>query len=324
MKRRTRAYIFSALSIAVLGAVVALSVGKVFISPFEYLSNESVVSNIVWILRAPRAVAALFIGASLAVSGLLLQSYFRNPLADPYILGVSSGAALGAVVKLVLTPSIPVPLPLCAAAGGALAVICAWLIARGTRGDVTISLLLSGVALSILAGSLLSVLIIWSKPGDLGLVMRWLMGTLAGAGWNEVAWMIGGFGLCYLVALRFSRELNAVQLGSVVAESIGVNMRWVQVWTIGIATLLASLAVSAAGLIGFIGLIVPHTCRMLVGGDVRRLLPLTAAFGAAVLVWCDTLTRTALTSGELPIGAVTAILGVPFFLWLMKRGRLIG
>jgi iron complex transport system permease protein len=307
---------------ALTGFIAALMLGARFTSPAELLAGDELTMKIVWMLRAPRAVAALLIGCSLAVSGLMLQSYFRNPLADPYILGVSSGAALMAAVKIVFLPNIPIPLPLFAIAGGGAIVAGAWLVSRAARGDITITLLLSGVALSILCGSILSVLILWARPGEMGLIVRWLMGTLSGIGWVEVAWLAAACAVGIAVAARYAREMNAVQLGAVVAGSVGVDMRVAQAVLVGAATILAASTVAAAGIVGFVGLIVPHTCRMIVGGDARVLLPCVALTGAAVMIWCDTLARTATTSGELPIGAVTAIIGIPFFLWLMRRGRI--
>lgn len=314
----------AALFLAVAGAVAALLFGKQFVSPAMLVSDDGALfQKIVFMLRAPRALGALLIGGSLAVSGLMLQSYFRNPLADPYILGVSSGAALGAVIKIIFIPDAAVPVAFFALAGGGIVVAGAWFLSHGVRGDLTITLLLSGVALSILAGSLLSIIILWARPGELGLIIRWLMGTLAGIGWRETAWLAAGAAVGLSFAVRFRREMNAFQLGATVAESIGVNVKSVQYWIVGGATLLAAVTVAAAGLIGFIGLIVPHICRIIAGGDVKRLIPLAAVTGAAVMIWCDTIARTVLASGELPVGAVTAVVGVPFFLWLMHRGRFL-
>ncbi|MEP0813430.1 MAG: iron ABC transporter permease [bacterium] len=320
-----------ALTLLALGLVLSLAAGKEYVNPISLFTgaysddaHRKALSTIVWSLRLPRALGAGLIGMSLALSGLLLQAYFRNPLADPFILGVSSGAALGAAVKIIFLPNIPIPLPVFALAGGFALVSGVWLIARGVRGDETVTLLLSGVALSLLAGSLLSVLVLWGRPGEVGLVMRWLMGSLAGVGYREVAWLAAGAVAGLAISLALSRELNAILLGKTVAQSIGVDVRAVRLWVVGAATALAALAVSAAGIVGFVGLVVPHIARLIVGGGARRLVPVAAAIGASALVWCDLGARAALPSGELPIGAATAIMGVPFFLWLMRRGRYLG
>lgn len=308
---------------AFFGVIASLALGKGLLGLPSLLADGDLARQIVFEIRAPRAIAAIFMGQSLGLSGLLLQTHFRNPLADPYILGVSSGAALGAVVKLIFLSAAPIPLAVFAIAGGAGLVVIAWLVARGVRGDITITLLLSGVALSILAGSLLAISIMSARPGDLSMVIRWLMGTLAGAGFSESFLVMGTALIGLIIATYIGRELNALQLGSVVAYSIGVNVKRTQFIAVALATLLASVSVAVAGVIGFIGLIVPHMCRLISGGDVRKLIPLVSVAGAAILTWCDVLSRVALPSGELPIGAVTAVVGVPFFLWLMFRGRFL-
>lgn len=322
-KRRGRRALtfFAVLSVA--GAIVSLAAGKGATSLPALFGDPELLSQIVFDIRFPRILSAIFIGQSLALSGLLLQTTFRNPLADPYILGVSSGAALGAVVKISLVPDAPAILPVFALAGGAGLVTAAYFAARGVKGDITISLLLSGVALSILAGSLLAITIMWVRPGELSLIIRWLMGTLSGAGFSEAILLcfagIAGLGL----SMFFAREIDSLQLGPTVAASIGVNVKRTQLIAVGIATGLASISVAVAGVIGFVGLIIPHMCRLITGGSTQRLIPLVSVGGAALLVWCDAVSRIALPSGELPIGAVTAVIGVPFFLFLMHRGRFL-
>jgi iron complex transport system permease protein len=308
---------------AFFGVTASLVLGKGLLSLPSLLADGELARQIILEIRAPRMIAAIFIGLSLALSGLLLQTHFRNPLADPYILGVSSGAALGAVVKLIFLSAVPIPLAIFAIIGGAGLVVIAWLVARGVRGDITITLLLSGVALSILAGSLLAISIMSARPGELTMVIRWLMGTLAGAGFSESFLVMGTALFGMIIAMYLGRELNALHLGSVVAQSVGVNVKRTQFIAVALATLLASVCVAVAGVIGFIGLIVPHMCRLISGGDVRNLIPLVSIAGAAILIWCDVISRIALPSGELPIGAVTAVVGVPFFLWLMIKGRFL-
>ncbi len=309
--------------LAVIGAAFSITSGKGGTEFRTLMGDPELLRLIVYEIRLPRLISAVFIGQSLALSGLLLQTTFRNPLADPYILGVSSGAALGAVIKIAVFPNAPAILPVFAIAGGAGLVAAAYFAARSVRGDITISLLLSGVAHSILAGSLLAITIMWARPGELSLIVRWLMGTLSGAGYFDAVLLTAAGSIGFAFSIFFARELDALQLGSTVASSIGVNVKRTQLIAVGIATALASISVAVAGIIGFIGLIIPHMCRLIAGGSASRLIPLVSIAGAALLIWCDALSRIALPSGELPIGAVTAVIGVPFFLFLMHRGRFL-
>ncbi len=283
---------------------------------------SSVEQSIVLDIRLPRLILALLVGASLAVAGTVMQSFFQNPMAAPSILGVSAGAALGATAAIMLgfkigfwgLSAVPV-----AAFIGALAVSAAvyLLSRRGGRTPVTL-LLLTGIALGALASAISSFLLIRGREGDLDLVIIWMMGSVANRGWEHVQmilpYALGATAIVYL----YSRELNVLLMGDEQAYYLGVPVERVKLILLVLASLLAAAAVAVTGTIGFIGLIVPHLMRLLVGPNHRILLPMCLLAGGVVLGLSDIVANLA---GEIPIGIVTSLLGAPFFLYLLHRSR---
>lgn len=275
---------------------------------------------IVWNLRLPRALIAMFVGASLAVCGAVMQSVTRNPLADPYLLGLSSGASLGAVAVIVLSWSIALPL---AAFAGALIALLVTIALAGAFGAMTPSrIILAGIAVSAVFSALTSVTIFWSTTGDsFREILSWLLGSIAGATWSGV-WIIGLAFAVVGIPLMFSANvLDAFQFGDTDARSLGVNVtraRWV---LLGTTALLTGAAVAVSGAIGFIGLVIPHAVRLTGVRMGRALLPLAALAGAVLLLGADTIARTAFAPRELPVGIVTALVGAPVFGILLARAK---
>jgi iron complex transport system permease protein len=326
------------LVLAALGAMVAaLTVGPAAISPGTVIAIvleragvpvertwSEAAATIVLDLRLPRVALAAIVGAGLAGAGVVFQGVLRNPLADPFLIGVSAGAALGATVaitgRLAASPAGMVTIPLLALAGAVAATVLVYALARRGSDAPIEDLLLAGVAVSALLGAIVSWLQL-SSGESLQRVLFWLMGGLSGRGWSHAAMaaplVLAGLGVAWL----HGRDLNALLLGDEAARALGVDVPATRRWLIGAGSMMASAAVSAAGLVGFVGLIVPHLLRLLVGPDHRRLLPAAALGGSVILVLGDLAARTALPSGELPVGVLTATLGAPFFLVVLLRER---
>lgn len=312
--------------------VLAVTVGPAGIAPADvwrtvaaHLTGQSSVlspllDGIVWQLRLPRVLTAAAVGGGLAVAGAVMQSLVRNPLADPYLLGLSSGASLGAVAVLVLGAAVLLPV---AAFAGALAALAAALALAGSVGRLTPArTVLAGLAVSQLSAAGTSFVIFWSATGDSYRdILAWLMGSLAGAGWDSVA--IAGGATLVLGAglLAAARTLDAVALGDTAAAALGVPVARTRWLLLVVVALLTGALVSVSGSIGFVGLVVPHAVRLVLGSGHRRLLPVTALAGATFLVWADTVARALFEPRELPVGIVTAFCGAPVFAVLLWRRR---
>lgn len=325
-----------ALAALLAGFLVVLfagiAFGAVWVSPGEVLASvgrglrghaSGMTDTLILGVRVPRVVLAALVGSSLAGAGAIYQALFRNPLADPYILGVSSGAGLGAMVALTLTAGATgaryglVPLSAFAGALATMAVVTRLASWRG-RLD-TASLLLAGVALSYTLAALTSFIMVFARE-QMAVVVFWMMGGLGSASWPYVA-MVAPMALAGAVAaLVMTRELNLMLLGDERAGQLGVPVARFKVLALGVAALLTAAAVAVAGLIGFVGLMVPHMVRLVLGPDHRRLVPASLLAGAIVLVLADLVARTVIAPVEIPVGVVTALLGGPFFVWLLIRG----
>jgi len=275
---------------------------------------------IVWDLRLPRVLTGAAVGAGLALAGAVMQSLTRNPLADPYLLGLSSGASLGAVAVLVVGVGLLLPV---AAFAGALAALVATLSLARVGGMLTPGrTVLAGLAVSQLAAAGTSFVIFWSATGDsYREILNWLLGSLAGATWQSVA--IAGVALAVVgtVLVASTIRLDAFAFGDTAAASLGIDVdrtRWV---LMTLVALLTGAMVAVSGSIGFIGLVLPHAVSALTGPAHRRLLPMAAVTGAIFLVWADTGARTLFDPRELPVGIVTALIGVPVFAVLLRRGK---
>jgi iron complex transport system permease protein len=279
-------------------------------------------------IRLPRLLLGLLIGAALASSGALMQGLFRNPLADPGLIGVSAGAALAAAATIVLGDRLLAPsigalpfsaLPVGAFAGGLITMVGLYLIAtRGGRTSIA-TMLLAGVAFDALAGAGMGLFSYLSDDRQLRDLTFWTLGSLSGATWTKVI-AITPFVLPTLLAMPFlARGLNALSLGEAEAFHLGVPVQRVKAAAILLVAVAVGASVAAAGMIGFVGIVVPHVLRLMAGANHKVLLPASALLGAALLVSADTVARTIAAPAELPIGIVTAAFGAPFFLWLLLR-----
>ncbi|MBO1769366.1 iron chelate uptake ABC transporter family permease subunit [Agrococcus sp. TF02-05] len=295
-----------------LGAILArLGVGE---SPLGAVDDAIVVD-----LRLPRALAACAVGAGLAIVGAIMQALVRNPLADPYLLGVSSGASVGAV--LVLIAGLGVLLPVAAFVGALAALLATLGLAAAAGGATPTRTVLAGVVVASAASALVSLVIFWGADGDAYReILAWLLGSLAAITWPTALVALAGAGLA-LALLPTGRLLDALALGDSAAGALGVDARRTR-WALLIASaLVTGVLVSVSGAIGFIGLVVPHAVRLAVGAGHARLLPLSALAGALVLLVSDTVARAAFDPRELPVGIVTALIGAPVFAALMLSGR---
>jgi iron complex transport system permease protein len=276
--------------------------------------------GIVWQLRLPRVLTAAAVGAGLAVSGAVMQALTRNPLADPYLLGLSSGASLGAVAVLLLGVALLLPV---AAFLGAMLALGLTLLLASSLGRITPSrTVLAGLAVSSLAAAVTSLVIFWTATGDsYREILGWLLGSLAGARWPAVGIAFAAIVIAGVPIMLSGRILDAFAFGDTSASSLGINVTGAR-WTLLAATaLLTGAMVSVSGSIGFVGLILPHAVRLLVGPRHRALLPLCAIVGAIFLIWADTAARSLFDPRELPVGIVTAIIGAPIFAFLLTRKR---
>lgn len=274
-------------------------------------------------LRLPRVLMALVIGASLAITGGALQALFRNPLADPYTLGVSGGGAVGASVAIAFGWSaqiVGVPLVYIASfAGAMLSVVLVKSIARAGSIVLPGALLLAGVAVNLIAAAVVLTIQYLTDPGAALRILRWLVGSLDVVGLESVGRMLLVLAPAWIALLAFSRQLNLVAIDEDTAETLGVNVRRCEAIVYLLCALIVGVTVSVGGAIAFVGLIVPHAVRLMFGEDLRIVLPGSILLGAAFLVLADALARTALPSTELPVGAITGLLGGPVFLWLLRR-----
>jgi iron complex transport system permease protein len=319
-----------------LSVVVAARFGAISIPPLQILkivqyrlmpgairgSWSDAHEQILMSIRLPRVTLAMLVGASLGISGTTLQGVLRNPLADPYLIGLSSGAALGASIAIIVSKSLGhtgyALVPIAAFIGGILSLLIVFALARRGKALTTTNLILAGVATSAFFSAAVSLLIV--LHGDrMEQIIFWMMGGLAQATWNSVTivllYLIPGTLIIYL----YARAMNVMALGETAAHFLGLHVETVKRILLVSATLITAAAVSVTGLIGFVGLIIPHMFRRIVGPDHRILLPAAALGGAILLVLADTVARTAMIPREIPVGVLTALCGAPFFLYLLKK-----
>ena len=274
---------------------------------------------IFWQIRLPRVLVACLVGAELAVAGVILQDLFLNPLTDPYVTGVSSGAALGATIGIVLHMSNLPWMTVLALVGGFLTLGVVWMAAR-RRGRIDIFvLLLAGVTISYLASAFVTVLMIRANQ-DMYAIVYWLMGSFSGRGWPDVE--IALVAVPFMIApLFFAKEMDILLQGEKRALELGVEVERTKRVLLVTAGVLTAIAVSVSGIIGFVGLVVPHIVRLLVGPGHRSLLPVSLLLGASMMAIADLLSRTVIAPNEIPVGVVTTFVGAPLFVYLLRRGR---
>ena len=310
----------------VLLCAMALAIGPLRLSAGDILAalqgrGSDQAATVIWQIRLPRIAAALMAGAALAAAGAAYQTLFRNPLVSPDILGVSAGAGLGAVLGIFL--SLPVfGIQLLAFAGGMAAVALVGLVASAVRHtDHTLVLVLTGVVVGALAGAMTSLLKVLADPYDqLPAITFWLLGSLASVTPDDIWPVLPAvlIGLVPLVLLGW--RINVLSMGDDEARALGVETGRLRLMVIAAATLATAAVTALAGVLGWVGLVIPHIARMLVGPDFTRLLPVSLLLGAGYLLIVDTLAR-AISGTEVPLGILTAVVGAPFFIWLLARGR---
>jgi iron complex transport system permease protein len=320
--RRRAVLILAALAgLSQLSIILALMVGSIPISPAEVLSTlvdpgGSIAADVVRNLRLPRALTGFACGGLLALAGALLQVLLRNPLADPYVLGISGGAGIGALLAIILGFGVVGVNGL--ALGGALgAMFLVFGLAHGDGGWTQSRLLLTGVIVAAGCGAVVTLMLAVAPDDRLRGMLFWLMGDLSQTGDPALALIV--LAAILLIALPFARELNLLARGADVAQALGVAVRPLRRGVYLVASLATAAAVTQAGAIGFIGLIVPHLVRLTTGNDQRLLLPASVLAGGSLLVIADTLARTMLAPQQLPVGVLTALIGVPAFLFLLSR-----
>lgn len=314
--------LLTGLALALLWGALA---GPADLSPTDVMralgpgAEPSAARDIMLHIRLPRATAAVLVGGSLAVSGALFQALLRNPLAEPYLLGVSSGAALGAVAALTVGLGGPWLLAFAALGGALLAIGIVFRVATVVGRLDTRVLILAGVVTAAFFGACVMLLLSFARGGALRSAVLWTMGSLGGVSWGMTASLAAYAVPATLVAGLMARDLNALSLGEETASHLGTETERAKRIAYGLASLLAAAAVSVAGVIGFVGLVVPHAVRLVWGADHRSLIPLSFLGGAGLLVAADTAARTVAQPLEIPVGVVTALVGVPFFLLLLRR-----
>ncbi len=307
-------------SVSMMIGPASLSLSDLGDSLSGQLTSEHPSSIIFWQLRLPRIITACLVGSSLAIAGVAFQSLFRNPLAEPYVIGASSGAALG--VALVAVSGWQVGMlgmgaSAVAAMVGAIAVVL-FVLALGSTGQFTstVSMLLAGVVISSLVGSAVSLLMFWNDDKAM-VILSWLMGSMASSQWNMLlsAGSLAFFGI--VMIWMMSRSLDAYSLGDVTAHSLGLHLPRFRLCLIVAASLATAAAVASAGVVGFVGLIAPHISRRLVGNSHAVLIPISGLLGACLMLVADAIARVIVAPAELPVGIITSILGCPFFLTLL-------
>lgn len=319
--------LLASVAVAVTIGPADISTGDVWASVAAHLGfGDSTLAplrdGIVWNLRMPRTLLAAVCGAGLAVCGAVMQSLLRNPLADPFVLGVSSGASTGAVAVVVLGVGGGVVSLSAGAFLGALLSFVLVLLLSHILGDSVDRVVLSGVAAMQLFSALTSFIVLTSADAETTRgVLFWMLGSLTGADWDQVLLCTVALAVVLLVCLGHARTLDAFAFGEETAASLGVRVARTRLILLCVTALLTAALVSCAGAIGFVGLVLPHATRALTGSGHARLLPVTALTGAVFMVWVDTVARTVLDPQEVPVGVVTSLIGVPAFVAVLYRGR---
>lgn len=342
-KRKKLYKTFFAISIMLLFIVIAISanIGSTKISiadtvliilskiplinhfvPIEQLNGTSVI--IILGLRLPRIILAALVGAGLSVVGTCFQGIFKNPMADPYILGISSGAALGATIAVIFGVEATIFglsfITMAAFVFSIVTTIIVYNIARIGSKVPIITLLLSGIAISSFLYSIISLFMTF-KRNDMVKIVMWTMGGLNTSNWDQIKVVTPIIIITTLLLFFMAKDLNIMFLGEENATHLGVNVEQLKKIVLVLGTLMVSAVVSVSGIIGFIGLIIPHAVRMMFGSDNRVVIPFSALFGAIFLILCDTIARTIVSPTEIPLGIVTSVLGVPFFIYLLHRSK---
>lgn len=312
------------LALLVLGFIISIKFGAVDISIKDIISaltgDEGTTNyNIIYNIRLPRIITGVFVGVNLAISGAILQGVLRNPIADPGIIGVSAGAGLFAVTIMILFPENSAYVPLAAFLGAMLASMLVYSVSW--KGGISpLGLILAGVAVASFLGAFMTTLMVFHSDKVQGTI-NWMAGGFQGRSWGHVQMILPYTIIGFALSLAISRHLNILMLGDDIARGLGMRVELTRLGLIALSAFLAASAVSVAGLLGFVGLIIPHAVRLIVGcSDYKYLLPFSAMFGAVLIVWGDTAARMAFAPVEIPVGVFMAFLGAPFFLYLLRSG----
>ncbi len=313
-----------------IASLIAISFGSYEISIFDFISGtmHEIQEAVLIKIRIPRVVLAIFVGASLSLSGCCLQGLFRNPLADPGLIGVSAGAALGATTFIVLGSNYfpnyllgPYLLPLSAIIGSASVIALLFFITKGFGKEGITYLLLAGIAVNSFAGVGIGILTYISTDSELRGLTFWTMGSFGGVSWELIFPAIVIIFITIIAIIRSSRKLDILQLGEPEAYRLGIDIKRLRFNIIISSAIIVGISVSLTGMIGFVGLIVPHLMRILGGVNHNYLMPGSAIAGAVLMIIADLISRVILQPAELPIGLITSAIGSPFFLWLIFRMR---
>lgn len=319
-----RLLIIPAAALALAAAIVTgIAIGPVPIDlPTVWRSllgqGDGTSNLIVRDIRLPRVLVGAMVGANLGVAGAILQGVTRNPLADPHVVGISAGAGVAAIAIIVFSPGSPIGViaPISFAGGmasGGIAYLMAW------RGGVSpVRLALAGVAMTAMLTAVIAAILVHSALSGPA-ALAWLVGGLQGRDWQHFRMLVPYFGIGLVLAVVAAKQVNIINLGDEIASGLGQTVERTRLMLVALAALLASSAVSVAGMIGFVGLVVPHLARLTIGNDYRFLIPTAALYGATLLVLADTFARTAFDPRELPVGVLTALIGGPVFIYLIRR-----
>ena len=302
-------------------ALAAAMLGCSMLGVVHFGWDEMWQSSIFWNLRAPRIVLSVLVGAALSVCGAAYQSVFRNPLTDPYLLGISSGASVGAAVAILLgLEAYMLGVGTCALVTGLLTIVVIYRIASIGNRMHTTTLLLTGVCITFLMSAIISFIMVL-RQDKMDSIIFWTMGSFASASWTEVAIVAPVVAVGIGIVLYYARDLNLLLAGSETARSLGVEVERVKRVLLLSTTLMVAFCVATCGVIGFVGLVVPHCLRLVLGPDNRRIVPCAIFAGGLFMLLCDTLARTLLMPAELPVGSLTALAGAPLFIYLLYKNK---
>jgi iron complex transport system permease protein len=313
------------LLLAMLAGLAVGSSGVKFAALWQTIttpeSADPMLQSIIWKIRLPRVFMAVIAGATLSLGGLVFQALLRNPLAEPYILGVSGGSAIGAIIGILSGFSRFPGITLTAFAGSTGTLVLVLAISAGRSLVDRDSLLLSGVMINAFCSAVIMFLVSITQDSRLHSIMFWLMGDLSLAGLKETGVLAGMVLPCFVLTFLLSNRMNLLLLGRETAQTMGVNIRLVVIALLVSTSFMVSVTVSYCGLLGFVGLVIPHLLRLMVGPDHRVLVPASILGGGAFMVVCDILARTLPDQGEMPVGVITALIGAPLFIYLLKRSQ---
>ncbi|MBQ0141133.1 MAG: iron ABC transporter permease [Kurthia sp.] len=321
--KKTSRITYTAILLLVI-LIVAIGIGSVYISPIETIKTlfghgQKMSQTIVWDLRIPRVCIAALVGVNLAISGALLQAVMRNPLADPGVIGVSSGASVAVLLIMLVFPALGNWIPIAAMVGGTIAVAIVYVLAWKNSSISPVRIILAGVAVNAIFGGVTGLLsILYSDR--LPAALQWMNGSIGGKGMGDVGMLIPYSIIGWILAICCIRSANILSLGEQVAVNLGENTNKIRILLSLVAVYLAAISVAVVGLLSFVGLVVPHMARLIVGTNHRLLIPMSMVLGALILVLADTVGRSLFAPLDIPAGIVMAMVGGPYFLYLMKKG----